>query len=299
MNNSALIIGTLAAATATSMCVTLALAPPIVSQPLDQRLDRSDPTLVRVLDDLRGELSTLTENQARIDTRLARLDASFAAAGMSSARVPVLDIDAAVARALSVAGAEVPPPSTWRTPDQLLAALEDSNLSGLEVQELWQRLRDEGRMDEVLAAFEARADRDPSDPEAQVALGTAYLQKIQEIGNGPLAGVLATQADRAFERALQLDPTHWEARYSKAVALTFWPPVFGKQNEAIATFESLVAQQASMVPEPHHSGPHLLLGNMYQQIGETQKAIAAWQAGLALFPGDADLAAQLALVLGG
>ncbi len=299
MNNTAIIVCTLAAATATSVCVTLALAPPIVSQSVQQGVGGAGASLFGVLDDLRAELSRLTESQARTDTELAQLHARFAEAGMGSARVPVLDIDAAVARALSSAGREESPAPARKTPEELLAALEDSNLTSLEVQEFWQRLREEGRIDEVLAAFEARAAADPTDPEAQVSLGAAYLQKIQEVGNGPLAGVLAGKADDAFDRALQLDPTHWEARYSKAVALTFWPPVFGKQNEAIATFESLLAQQASMVQEAHHSGTHLLLGNMYQQIGETQKAIAAWQAGLALFPGDADLAAQLALVLGG
>ncbi len=298
MNSTAIIVCTLAAATATSVCVTLALAPPIVSDPVSRGVELPRPELAEVLDDMRAELSTLSENQSRIDTRLAQLDASLAAAGMGSARVPVLDLDAAVARALADADVSLPSARERETPDQLLAALEDPNLSGLEVQELWQRMRDEDRMDEVLAAFEARAEADPSDPQAQVALGEAYLQKIQEVGNGPLAGVLATQADQAFDRALQLDPTHWDARFSKAVALTFWPPVFGKQNEAIATFESLVAQQASMVQEPHHSDTHLLLGNMYQQIGETQKAIEAWQAGLALFPGNAELAAQLALVQG-
>lgn len=294
MNSTTIIVCTLAAATATSVCVTLALAPPIVNQ----ATDLPEPGLQGALDELREELSRLAGNQARIDTRLAQMDASLAVAGMSNARVPFPDLDAAVARALSEAGVDADPSPARKTPEQLLSALQDPDLSSLEVQEFWQRLRDEGRIDEVLAVFEALAAADPSDPEAQFSLGEAYLQKIQEVGNGPLAGVLATKADQAFDRALQLDPTHWEARYSKAVALTFWPPVFGKQNEAIATFESLVSQQAGMVQQPHYSGTHLLLGNMYQQIGETQKAIAAWQAGLDLFPGNADLAAQLALVQG-
>ena len=42
-----------------------------------------------------------------------------------------------------------------------------------------------------------------------------------------------------------------------------------------------------------------MLGNMYQQTGQMDKAVAAWQLGLQLFPNSADLAAQLALATGG
>lgn len=53
------------------------------------------------------------------------------------------------------------------------------------------------------------------------------------------------------------------------------------------------------MPTDSHAETHLLPWNMYQQIGETQKAIAAWSAGLAVFPDNSDLAAQLALVQSG
>lgn len=166
------------------------------------------------------------------------------------------------------------------------------------VQDFWQRMREEGRVDELIAAFEAHAAEAPGDPERQLQLGQAYLQKIQEVGNGPLAGELATRADRAFDAALAVDPDHWEARFHKAVALSFWPPVFGKQNAAIAQFEHLIGQQAGLAPAPEHAQVHLLLGNMYQQVGATEKALAAWKTGLSVFPDHEGLAAQLALVEG-
>ena len=69
----------------------------------------------------------------------------------------------------------------------------------------------------------------------------------------------------------------------------------GKQRSAIAEFETLVAQQSGAAAHPGHAQTHLLLGNMYQQIGETDKAIAAWSLGAQLFPDDPQLAGQLQL----
>lgn len=162
-------------------------------------------------------------------------------------------------------------------------------------QAIWQEIRAAGGLDEVIAAFEARAASAPSDPDLQVELGNAYLQKIQDVGMGPEAGALASRADAAFDRALEVDPDHWEARFTKGVALSFWPPVFGKKSAAIKQFELLVQQQASLAPAPRHAQVHLLLGNLHMELGQAEAAIAAWQAGLMLFPDDAELAASLAL----
>lgn len=177
----------------------------------------------------------------------------------------------------------------------LYARLDDPDLSPLEKQELWQKIRESGRLQEVVDFLEARALANPNDPQLEVELGAAFLQQIQEVGNGPLAGVLATHADDAFNRALELDENHWNARYNKAVALSFWPPVLGKQPAAIAEFETLVAQQSQSTSQPGFAQTHLLLGNLYQQTGQYDKAVAAWQNGAQLFPNNEALAQQLAL----
>ncbi len=179
--------------------------------------------------------------------------------------------------------------------NELYAKLQDPSLSYEDREFLWQAIRDAGRSEELVELLEARFATDPNNPELAVELGKGYLQRIQEVGNGPLAGVLATQADNSFNKALELNPQHWDARFNKAVALSFWPPVMGKQRSAIAEFETLVAQQSGAAAHPGHAQTHLLLGNMYQQIGETDKAIAAWSLGAQLFPDDPQLAGQLQL----
>lgn len=264
----------------------------------------TEPLAPDALAALRDSVHELRDVQRELAERVERLGERATA---PAARVSLDDVERAVARYLEKSGAAPaaegggPAASlaqTGESTDDLVERLLAGDQFDQDVQELWQRLREEGRMDEVLAAFEARAAADPNNPDKQVELGEAYLQKIQDVGNGPLAGVYATKADGAFDRALELDPRHWGARFDKAVSLSFWPPVFGKQNEAIRQFEVLVAQQAEGAPEAHHADTHLLLGNMYQQIGEGEKALAAWKAGLALFPDDEELLAQLALVQG-
>ena len=85
-----------------------------------------------------------------------------------------------------------------------------------------------------------------------------------------------------------------DARFSKAISLSFWPPVFGKQTEAINNFEILAAQQAQQPQEPKFAQTWLLLGNVYQQIGKSEQALAAWQKGLSIFPDNAQLLQQIA-----
>ncbi|MFT6829994.1 MAG: tetratricopeptide (TPR) repeat protein [Planctomycetota bacterium] len=175
----------------------------------------------------------------------------------------------------------------------LLASADDMTRVGL-----WKRIVEEGRDAEILAHFKALADANPNDPDAQLALGQAYLGRTQEAGASPLAGKYASLADKALDAALTADPEHWDARFTKATALSFWPPVFGKQASAIQEFETLIGQQGGQTPNAKHASTHLLLGNMYHQTGQPEKALATWRSGLELYPGNEELANQIAILSG-
>ena len=161
---------------------------------------------------------------------------------------------------------------------------------------LFQALRDNGRMDEYVEALQAEVDKDPSNPELRTALGIAYLQKLFGATPGPDSGVLAMEADMSFDKALELDSTNWRARYMKAVSLSNWPAFLGKTGEAIANFETLITQQETVDSRPEFAQTYLFLGNMYQQIGEPEKALAVWRQGHDLFPLSAELQTQLGLL---
>jgi tetratricopeptide (TPR) repeat protein len=174
-----------------------------------------------------------------------------------------------------------------------MAQLTDPKMSWDDREAIWKKVRAAGLLDQVITEFEKRAAANPKDAAVQTELGEAYLKKIEEVGQGPEAGKWAMKADQSFDRALEIDPEHWEARFVKAMSLSFWPPVFGKQTEAIKHFETLVGQQERQAPQSGFDDTYLMLGNMYQQIGQRDRAIETWNRGLKLFPDNAELRQQI------
>jgi len=175
----------------------------------------------------------------------------------------------------------------------ILETLDDPNRDWLEKEELWQKLREEGRLDEVLAEYERLAELDPNNADRKVDLGYAYIQKIQEVGASALAGKWASMADAEFDAALELDPTHWKARFMKAMSLSHWPAFAGKQAETVSQFETLIEIQDSGPVKGEYLQTYLALGNIYMSQGKNDLAIQTWQKGLGVFPGNQELLAQI------
>jgi tetratricopeptide (TPR) repeat protein len=255
------------------------------------------------LESLNAAVERLAERQTSLDVALEELRAGTELVAPAGARVAPSEIEAAVARWMegrpadeSAAGAPAAAEAELPLEDRVAAALERLDAEGLddlEWQALWREFAEQGLTDELVAVYEARAAAASNDPDAQVAVAGAYLSKILEVGSSPEAGLWATKADQALDRALSIDDHHWDARFTKAMSLSFWPPVFGKQGEAIRQFEILIDQQAGLPREERFAQTHLLLGNMYRQIGEEEQALAAWRQGLELYPDHHELQGQL------
>jgi tetratricopeptide (TPR) repeat protein len=256
-----------------------------------------------------SELARLSAENASLAARIEALERSVQVRAENSSRVGAESVDEAIARWFrehpnagptesAAAGAGAAPKSaaqSRREVQNMLGKLLDPNLSRDEKAKLWKDARESGMLDALVAEYEARAAADPNDPKLRVDLGEAYLQKIFAAGsNGPEAGLWATKADKAFDAALELDPHQWQGRFDKAVSLSFWPPIFGKQAEAIHNFEILLDEQASLPKSPEFAQTYLLLGNLDQQAGNLEKAKQVWQSGLTLFPENTDLAQKLA-----
>lgn len=191
-------------------------------------------------------------------------------------------------------------PLTEEAKQELLAssvlALLDPQTSWEDSEGLWKQLTEAGLMYEAIELLEAEVERDPSNIKALVELADAYLQPImQGEAAGMDAGKWSMKADQTYDAALSMDDHNWEARFSKAVSLSFWPPVFGKQPEAIRQFETLVSQQAEGPSQSHHVETYVLLGNLYQQSGQTDKATELWSKALVEFPNDERLLSSLGL----
>jgi tetratricopeptide (TPR) repeat protein len=253
-------------------------------------------------------LSDAEERERALADDVRKLREEMAVRSNGATRVPEGEIEAAVARAVaahreatpSAVEAEAAPSSAAKAAAEpafdMQAAFRELSTPGMTREERmakWKTVVDAGKLDEMVALFEQYAKDHPESPMAQVELGGAYLQKVFKAGNGPEAGIWATKADKSFDAALAVDDHCWDARFSKAVSLSFWPPVFGKQNEAIKNFEVLTEQQGQG-NEPKYAQTWLLLGNMYQQTGRMDQALATWKHGLELFPGNESLQSQIA-----
>ena len=161
-------------------------------------------------------------------------------------------------------------------------------------QEAWKYLGDAGKLDQVIAELEKRTASDTNNADCPAALGHAYLHKCGTIKDVREQGILAMQADKQFDTALSLDPSNWEARFIKAVAMSYWPPMLNKGDEVIQHFQTLIQQQEALTPQPQFAETYAWLGDQYQRAGRADDARTVWQRGAALFPADEKLRTKLA-----
>lgn len=105
-------------------------------------------------------------------------------------------------------------------------------------------------------------------------------------------GALIGQANALLEEALQIDSTHWEARFTLAMHHFHSPEFLGRAPEAIRHLEILLRQQGEGT-QPHFAQTYLYLGDLYRRAGRADDATAIWRRGAALFPADARFAEKL------
>ncbi|HZR17236.1 MAG TPA: hypothetical protein VFE51_07910 [Verrucomicrobiae bacterium] len=158
----------------------------------------------------------------------------------------------------------------------------------------WKQLRESGGLDEAINQLQQRLSANPSSGDCAAVLGHAYLQKCGTISDVREQGILALQADKLFDTALSLDPQNWEARFTKAVALSYWPANMGKGDEVIQQFQTLIQQQEALPQQPQFSESYTWLGDQYKKLGRLDDAHSIWERGALLFPSDPKLSTRLA-----
>jgi tetratricopeptide (TPR) repeat protein len=160
--------------------------------------------------------------------------------------------------------------------------------------ELWQKLKEAGQLDQVIAELKRRAANNPNDPAIPTALGVGLMNKfpVQDFNEAALLGL---QIDQNFNTALKLDPANWEAQYEKAGSMSYWPDVAGdKKPEIIQRLSSLIDQQETMPPQPQFAKTYILLGDQYKKAGQADLAQATWQLGAQKFPNNSTLQKKIA-----
>jgi len=262
---------------------------------------RNDDRLRAAVDgisEIRGDLKDLATRITILENRMERVGVARVdrREGPNAPVQPQGDPSRGVAAAEGPDPALRPPDDTPRKADleSLLAEIFASDTPFERESEIWKELREAGLAEKALARIRERAEANPSDPDLQVELGSAYIQQLLSLPDGPERGTLAMNADLAFDTALALDEHHWEARFMKATSLSFWPPIFGKQEEAIHQFERLrIQQEESGEIRDEYAQTYLFLGNLHLQRGDRDAAVEAWRQGLLLFPESDEIRAQL------
>ncbi|MBK8980258.1 MAG: tetratricopeptide repeat protein [Planctomycetes bacterium] len=287
-NSTNLVVSTLCAS-AVAVVAALSFAP---STPAPAAPDPATNSIA-----LERQLGELTERLAGLERELAARDAPVAA--RSAADVPTrADVERWVAEAVARRGdelgvAEAVGAAPFEIDRAVVELLEVGVNGGEAAIAIWARAREAGKVEELIAAFERRADADPRSADARADVGDAYVQAIIGAGDMLTQSLYGRKADDAYSRALELDPTHWRARFSKATGLTFWPDYLGKKPEAIEHFEILARQQEGSQPRPEFRATWIMLGNLYMQQGKEAEARSAWERGLAQFPNDPELSGKL------
>lgn len=148
--------------------------------------------------------------------------------------------------------------------------------------------------DEAEAMFSALADAHPDDPDPLVGQARVLTQCRIRFAPFMEQGVIVGKSNGLLERALEMDPTHWGARYALALNHYYTPEFLGRTKDSIEHFEILIEQQGDRTDVPEMAGPFAYLGDLYRRVGRDEDAIATWRKGAALFPDDPRLKERLA-----
>ncbi|MGP8201855.1 MAG: tetratricopeptide repeat protein [Limisphaerales bacterium] len=168
------------------------------------------------------------------------------------------------------------------------------HVSFAEKQAAWKQLTDSGRLADAAAELEKLMAGDPNNAMYPAELGQAYLKLCATTTDVRAQAVWAMNADVDFDTALSLDPSNWEARFTKAVAMSYWPENLNKGPEVVDQFNTLIAQQEQQSPQPQYAATYEWLGKQYQKTGQTASAQQVWQRGAALYPNNQSLQNLLA-----
>ena len=178
-----------------------------------------------------------------------------------------------------------------------LLELPLKRFGGAESTQLFHRLSiKKGQIDPTIDRLKKLIEGDPNNPELYAALGSAFTAKtVYGVTPGPEQGVVWALAEKAYDEAIRLQPTHWLARYSKAFGNSMAPEFVGLRPKAIREFEALMKIQETGAPDPEQVMVYSRLGTLYKDAGNVKKAREIWERGLVRFPNSKPLREVLAI----
>ncbi|HZF12529.1 MAG TPA: tetratricopeptide repeat protein [Thermoanaerobaculia bacterium] len=149
-----------------------------------------------------------------------------------------------------------------------------------------------GAYERALDFYQQLATAHPDSWVVAINYGYAYVDKIPAAGSITQV-ILANSALGWFTKSLERKST-WLGLFTRGNSYLYWPKVFGKTALGIADLEKAVAMSKTEPPCTCHVRAWVALGDGYWKLDQLDKARAAWNEGLKLFPGNAPLTGRLA-----
>jgi vitamin B12 transporter len=137
--------------------------------------------------------------------------------------------------------------------------------------------------------YRERLARNASDVESLVGTARALSQCLVPAANFLSQGELSSEALDLLDKALELQPDHWMARFVIA-AISYRSPAFlGRGKRAAKEFDELLRMQGDRTDNPLFARVFAMRGMQLNRAGQADSARALWNRGAALFPNDAEL----------
>jgi tetratricopeptide (TPR) repeat protein len=178
--------------------------------------------------------------------------------------------------------------------DQAMQTILSPQATYQQKKDAWEQLKDSRKLDQAVGQLEQLVASNPQSAADIAALGQAYMKQCDEYKDIRDKAILVMKADQTFDAALNVDPSNWDARFNKAVGMSYWPPELNKTQEVFQQFQTLIQQQEAEPPQPQFALSYVWLGNQYQKAGYPDEATQTWQRGAALFPDNSQLRKKLA-----
>ncbi|MFL5580406.1 MAG: hypothetical protein ACJ8AO_08530 [Gemmatimonadaceae bacterium] len=141
--------------------------------------------------------------------------------------------------------------------------------------------------------FRARVERQPRDVEALVGLARTLSQCLLPAGDLLQQGELSSQAIDLLERAIEIEPRHWVARFVLASIMFRSPSFLGRAPRAARELDTLLALGGDRADNPRLARAYDMRGTLWSRAGRADSARAVWERGLRSFPGDSLLRARV------
>ena len=144
-------------------------------------------------------------------------------------------------------------------------------------------------------AYRARILRRPGEVRALVGLARTIGACRIPSADLALAGDLSAESIELLQRALDIQPNHWAARYMLALNYYRSPPFMNRSADAARELDRLIALQGDRNDVTEFARTYEYRGMLWSRAARPDSARAVWERGLRLFPGDAVLRERLRL----